>query len=138
MTLDFSLTQEQEAIRDLAHEFAEREIRPVAAHYDETEGFPYEVVNKAHKLGLTPAAFLSEEYGGQILDSWVYLAWLAAPFRYRSLITGQEGERPAWLLVSHMFNHQTHHRGQLTTLLTQFGLDIGVTDLAAMPLPAAD
>ncbi len=63
--------------------------------------------------------------------------WLAAPFRYRSLITGQEGERPAWLLVSHMFNHQTHHRGQLTTLLTQFGLDIGVTDLAAMPLPAA-
>lgn len=64
-------------------------------------------------------------------------AWLAAPFRYRSLITGQEGERPAWLLVMHMFNHQTHHRGQLTTLLTQFGLDIGVTDLAAMPLRPA-
>jgi uncharacterized damage-inducible protein DinB len=63
-------------------------------------------------------------------------AWLAAPFRYRSLITGQEGERPAWLLVSHMFNHQTHHRGQLTTLLTQLGLDIGVTDLTAVPLPA--
>src|SRR6202011_4239421 len=68
MTLDFSLTQEQQAIRDLAHEFAEREIRPVAAHYDETEEFPYEVVKKAHKLGLTPAAFLPEEYGGQDLD----------------------------------------------------------------------
>src|SRR6266513_2148832 len=68
MTLEFSLTQEQEAIRDLAHEFAEKEIRPVAAHHDETEEFPFEVVKKAHKLGLTPAAFLPEEYGGQNLD----------------------------------------------------------------------
>jgi acyl-CoA dehydrogenase len=37
MTLDFSPTPEQEAIRQLAHEFAEKEIRPVAAHHDETE-----------------------------------------------------------------------------------------------------
>src|SRR5258707_10608708 len=65
MTIEFSLTQEQEAIRDLAHEFAVNEIRPVAAHYDETEEFPYEVVKKAHKLGLSPAGFLPEEYGGQ-------------------------------------------------------------------------
>src|SRR5256885_12867992 len=68
MTLEFSLTQEQEAIRDLAHEFAVNEIRPVAAHFDETEEFPYEVVKKAHALGLSPAAFLPEEYGGQGLD----------------------------------------------------------------------
>jgi len=68
VTLDFSLTQEQTAIRQLAHEFAEKEIRPVAAHHDETEEFPYEVVKKAHRLGLTPAAFLPEEYGGQGLD----------------------------------------------------------------------
>src|SRR5260221_14610610 len=65
MTLDFSPTPEQEEIRRLAHDFAEKEIRPVAAHHDETEEFPYEVVKKAHKLGLTPAAFLPEEYGGQ-------------------------------------------------------------------------
>jgi uncharacterized damage-inducible protein DinB len=32
-----------------------------------------------------------------------------------------------------MFNHQTHHRGQLTTILNQMGYDAGVTDLAAMP-----
>ena len=72
------------------------------------------------------------------MQSWAKTVddeWLAAPFHYRSLITGQDGERPAWLLVTHMFNHQTHHRGQLSTLLTQCGLDIGVTDLAAMPLP---
>jgi acyl-CoA dehydrogenase len=68
MPLDFSLTEEQEQIRQLAHEFAEREIRPVAAHYDETEEFPHEVVAKAQRLGLTPAAFIPEEYGGQGLD----------------------------------------------------------------------
>jgi len=68
VTLEFALTEEQEAIRRLAHEFAEREIRPVAAQFDESEEFPYEVVKKAHRLGLSPAAFLPEEYGGQGLD----------------------------------------------------------------------
>jgi len=64
MTIDFSLTEEQVAIRELAHDFAANEIRPVAAHYDETEEFPYEVVKKAHKLGLSPAAFLPESMAG--------------------------------------------------------------------------
>ena len=44
MTLGFSLTPEQQEIRKLAHQFAEKEIRPVAAHFDETEEFPYDVV----------------------------------------------------------------------------------------------
>ena len=35
-------------------------------------------------------------------------------------------------LLMHFFNHQTHHRGQTTTLLTQCGHDIGVTDLLAL------
>ena len=35
-------------------------------------------------------------------------------------------------LVMHFFNHQTHHRGQVTTLLWQSGVDIGVTDLVAL------
>ena len=68
MPLDFSLTEDQIAIRDLAHEFAVKEIRPVAAEFDESEEFPYEIVNKAQKLGLTPSASLPEEYGGQALD----------------------------------------------------------------------
>ncbi|HUG63046.1 MAG TPA: DinB family protein [Methylomirabilota bacterium] len=45
------------------------------------------------------------------------------------------GERQAKLLgpvLGHVFNHQTHHRGQLSTLLSQVGLDIGVTDLNAL------
>jgi uncharacterized damage-inducible protein DinB len=49
--------------------------------------------------------------------------------------SGQLEERtsPAWILVTHMFNHQTHHRGQLTTLLSQLGIDPGVTDLPWLP-----
>ncbi len=35
-------------------------------------------------------------------------------------------------LLMHFFNHQTHHRGQTTTLLTQAGLEVGVTDLLAL------
>lgn len=38
-----------------------------------------------------------------------------------------------WLALTHVLNHQTHHRGQLTTLLSQLGIDPGVTDFIAMP-----
>lgn len=40
-------------------------------------------------------------------------------------------------LVMHFFNHQTHHRGQVSTLLTQAGVDVGVTDLL-MLIPTLD
>lgn len=40
--------------------------------------------------------------------------------------------KPFGALVQHLFNHQTHHRGQVTTLLSQCGLDPGVTDLLAI------
>ncbi|NKB42649.1 MAG: DUF664 domain-containing protein [Alphaproteobacteria bacterium] len=40
---------------------------------------------------------------------------------------------PMGLCVSHLFNHQTHHRGQATTLLSQMGVDAGATDMIAMP-----
>jgi uncharacterized damage-inducible protein DinB len=40
---------------------------------------------------------------------------------------------PGWAAVAHLFNHQTHHRGQVTTLLKQVGKDPGVTDLPWMP-----
>jgi uncharacterized damage-inducible protein DinB len=59
--------------------------------------------------------------------------WLALPFSATSQMSGKTFTRPAWQMVSHVFNHQTHHRGQATTLLMQFGIDPGVTDLPAMP-----
>src|SRR3989442_6705523 len=68
MPLDFTLTPEQEEIKGLAHEFAEKEIRPVAAHYDEAEEFPWPVLKKAHEVGLTPVAIMPEAYGGGGLD----------------------------------------------------------------------
>src|SRR4051812_6356255 len=50
--LSFELSPEQRSLRELAHEFAEREIRPRAAEYDEHQTHPAEVIAKAHGLGL--------------------------------------------------------------------------------------
>lgn len=55
---------------------------------------------------------------------------IAGPFAYRRT-TGQAHNKPLSAVLSHIFNHQTHHRGQVTTLLTQAGVDVGVTDLLA-------
>ena len=46
--------------------------------------------------------------------------------------TGLEFDHPMWQAVSHLFNHQTHHRGQVTAALTRLGKDPGVTDIAVM------
>jgi uncharacterized damage-inducible protein DinB len=64
------------------------------------------------------------------LSAWVAEARLAAPLVY--LRRGQKIESPLWWMVAHVFNHQTHHRGQITALLMQQGCDPGVTDLFAM------
>jgi len=67
------------------------------------------------------------------LSSWVSgltQERLAAPLVF--MRRGQRLESPLWGVVAHVFNHQTHHRGQITTLLMQQGHDPGVTDLYAM------
>lgn len=58
--------------------------------------------------------------------------WLNTDLTYTNS-TGITRTLPHWVFVTHMFNHQTHHRGQLTTLLNQLGYDPGVTDLHTMP-----
>jgi alkylation response protein AidB-like acyl-CoA dehydrogenase len=50
--MDFSLSEEQLEIKKWAHEFAEKEIRPVAAEYDESEEVPWPVIKKAAEAGL--------------------------------------------------------------------------------------
>ena len=60
-------------------------------------------------------------------------AWLEAPFAYTSNVDHKTRTLPAWVLVAHMFNHQTHHRGQLTTLIRQLGIDPGITDIPWLP-----
>lgn len=59
----FDLTDEQREMRDLAHRFAEREIRPIAAEYDEREEVPWEVIRKAAQAGFL-SYFIPEKYGG--------------------------------------------------------------------------
>lgn len=50
---------------------------------------------------------------------------------YRNM-RGVANSKPFFGLLVHFFNHQTHHRGQATTLLTQAGVDVGDTDLLAL------
>jgi len=50
--VDFALTEEQQQLRALAREFAEKEIAPKAAHHDQTGEFPREICRKAWELGL--------------------------------------------------------------------------------------
>ena len=52
MTFSLALSEEQQSAQQWAHDFAEKEIRPAAAHYDETEEFPWEIVKKAAGIGL--------------------------------------------------------------------------------------
>ncbi len=68
MSLDFSLTPEQEEIRNLAHDFAVNEMRPKAAYFDEHEETPWDAMKKAHDLGIGPSAGFPVEYGGGGVD----------------------------------------------------------------------
>jgi acyl-CoA dehydrogenase len=61
--ISFALNDDQKALRELAHEFAEREIRPREAEYDEHMTHPADVIAKAHEVGLMNL-HVPEEYGG--------------------------------------------------------------------------
>jgi acyl-CoA dehydrogenase len=61
--VSFALTDEQKALRDLAREFAEKEIRPKAAEYDEHQTHPTDVIARAHEVGLMNP-HIPEELGG--------------------------------------------------------------------------
>jgi uncharacterized damage-inducible protein DinB len=58
---------------------------------------------------------------------------LSQPLEFFSVIYQRRRKLPRYVMVVQMFNHQTHHRGQLATLLTQLGIDLGVTDVPWMP-----
>src|SRR5437667_113258 len=61
--ISFELSDEQKEIREWVHSFAEREIRPVAHQYDESEEFPWPIVKKAAEVGLYGTEFLQQTYG---------------------------------------------------------------------------
>ena len=72
----------------------------------------------------------------QFLD-WAELVgsdWLNETITWSSKLYGFTQTVPRWVQVQHFFNHQTHHRGQVGTLLKQLGQDVGVTDIPMLPL----
>jgi acyl-CoA dehydrogenase len=78
--VDFTLTDEQKNLREVAHDFAEKEIRPVAWEYDKDGTWPQDIIDKAHEVGLMNT-HVPEEYGGaglSYLDGCIIeeeLAW---------------------------------------------------------------
>jgi uncharacterized damage-inducible protein DinB len=71
----------------------------------------------------------------EMIEDWtekLSAEWLTSTMRYHSMADGGDWDVPLWVAVTHFFNHQTHHRGQVTALLKQFGLEVGATDF--MPL----
>jgi len=65
-----------------------------------------------------------EDWAGRVDD-----AWLAEDLVWFSGAAQRELRHPKGKLVTHLFNHQTHHRGQAHALLTAYGQDTGDTDL---------
>ena len=72
--MEFSLSKEQELIKQMVRDFAMNEVAPIAAEIDETERFPMENVEKMAKYGLMGIPF-SKEYGGAGGD---YLSYILA------------------------------------------------------------
>ena len=58
---------------------------------------------------------------------------IAGELRFTTVVNPAPRVSPFWFALIHFFNHQTHHRGQVTTLLSQCGIDPGVTDLMWLP-----
>src|ERR671911_425589 len=110
--ISFALTDEQRELRRLAREFAEKEIRPKAAEYDEHSTHPADIIATAHEVGLMNP-HLPEEYGGLGLPGFEgmligeELAWgcsgMAVSIVVNTLgaapvlIAGTEAQKRRWL-----------------------------------------
>jgi short/branched chain acyl-CoA dehydrogenase len=70
--MDYSLSMEQQILRNTVRQFAEKEIKPVARELDEKEEFSYETMRKMGELGLF-GMFVTEKYGGQAMDYVSYI-----------------------------------------------------------------
>src|SRR3989338_5906332 len=110
--IDFELSDDQKQLKNLAHDFAEKEIRPRAAHYDETGEWPEDILKKAFELGLV-SIHVPESCGGLglgALDGSIIeeeLAWgcmgITTAVTANSLgqvpviIAGTEDQKKKWL-----------------------------------------
>ncbi len=91
-------------------------------------GSPDFVNNWAELARLRPAADLQLTAWAEGLDP----VWLAGAVEWPLGAGNGSMQKPAWLAVAHMFNHQTHHRGQVHAMLTATGSVTDPTDLLLM------
>lgn len=107
----------------------------------------------AWRLGGYPVVTVGIKQSGALITDWAELAarrraldaetvaWmarltdvdLAGDLAWHSAAMGREVRKPRALLYAHMFNHQTHHRGQAHAMLTAAGANPDDTDLPFMP-----
>jgi acyl-CoA dehydrogenase len=140
--VDFTLTDEQKNLREVAHDFAEKEMRPVAWEYDKDSVWPEDVIKKAWEVGLMNN-HIPEEYGGVglgYLDGCVIeeeLAWGCSGIQTS---VGCNGLATAPLILGGSHELKKEYLGRLTEapLLASFCLtepDAG-SDVSAMKTTA--
>ena len=101
--VDFELTEEQQLMQKTAHEFAEKEMRPIALESDKKGEMPWHVVQKAHEIGLD-TAFIPEEYGGGGITSTLTHCVVMEELNWgcAGIATGLLGAGLAYLPIIHM------------------------------------
>ena len=68
--IDYTLTEEQKALQEMARDFALNEMRPVAAKYDQGHDFAFDVMKKAFDAGFLTCN-IPEAYGGEGCPTWI-------------------------------------------------------------------
>ena len=109
--VDFELTEEQKLMQKTAHEFAEKEMRPVALEGDKKGEMPWHVVQKAHEIGLD-TAFIPEEYGGGGVTSTLTHCVVMEELNWgcAGIATGLLGAGLAYLPIIHMGTEEQKKR----------------------------
>jgi acyl-CoA dehydrogenase len=140
--VDFTLTDEQQDMREMAHDFAEKEIRPVAWEYDRDATWPGEILDKAWELGLMNN-HLPTEYGGaglSVLDGVIIaeeISWGCSGIG-TSLSCNSLASAPVLLAASEELKREYLGRLSEAPLLASFCLtepDAG-SDVSAMKTTA--
>lgn len=111
------------------HRFAQHPGRHYALNFVRDTGPPYRLDQILYK------EFADLREHRNLVDDHI-VAWCAQlkesdlghPLNYADMM-GEKRTRETGMLICHFFNHQTHHRGQVSTLLSQYSADVGVTDI---------
>jgi uncharacterized damage-inducible protein DinB len=97
---------------------------------------PVEIADSGSLYADWTALKAERAYFDRTIIDWadtIESSWLAAEMTYYSVAVQRDVTQQHWVLVTHLFNHQTHHRGQVHCMLTQAGGKPSDTDLTVMP-----